>query len=324
MNYSVHSFELSRVLEKKEFKEQLKYVKKYKHKLYETNFGYVDESRMSDGVGIEYHDKRKKKIKFIVNPSILMDTSKLWKPKYDVSKLNEELYILINGYFNSDCELNDMKLTRMDFTVDIDVGKASDYIKILHNIGRVKGFSQIKHGRECKEYVFNLVGADDVEFIAYCREAIPEGSKPESIGDKLLLKPRTGILRLEVRLSNRVIREYTDETDTSRQIRDLSVDSKEVFMDTFQRIVPRGDHYKKKVAEGIVTDGVSDKIMRKKMIKLLELIPEKKSLLLAQKILNIRNTKSVMKEFENIDLSPVTLSKRHNGKKLDSLYSFLD
>ena len=53
------------------------------------------------------------------------------------------------------------------------------------------------------------------------------------------------------------------------------------------------------------------------------LIPEKKSLYLAHKAMNCRNIEKVMKGFAKINLSPVTISKRHNITHLDNLYSYL-
>lgn len=58
------------------------------------------------------------------------------------------------------------------------------------------------------------------------------------------------------------------------------------------------------------------------MIKLLELIPQKKSLYLAQKEMNDRKIGRIMDEFHKHNLSPVTISKRHDVKHLKTLYSY--
>ena len=60
------------------------------------------------------------------------------------------------------------------------------------------------------------------------------------------------------------------------------------------------------------------------MFHLLTLIPAKKSLHLAIKSLNYRKIGNVMVEFEEIDVSPITISKRHDVKKLESFYSYLN
>lgn len=57
---------------------------------------------------------------------------------------------------------------------------------------------------------------------------------------------------------------------------------------------------------------------------MLMLIPEKKSLLLAQKALNYRNIDKVMAAFEEINVSPVTIAKRHDVKHLKCFYTYLN
>lgn len=74
---------------------------------------------------------------------------------------------------------------------------------------------------------------------------------------------------------------------------------------------------------GIVRKEVEDSVMKRKMLRLLALIPEKKSLYLAQKAMNCRNTEKVMVAFAKINLSPVTISKQHDMKHLKSLYEYL-
>jgi len=59
------------------------------------------------------------------------------------------------------------------------------------------------------------------------------------------------------------------------------------------------------------------------MLWLIDLVPEKKSLLLAQKALNYRRIDKVMKAFFDIEVAPITISKRHGIKKLDNLYNYL-
>jgi len=59
------------------------------------------------------------------------------------------------------------------------------------------------------------------------------------------------------------------------------------------------------------------------MIQLVALIPQKKSLLLAQKAMNYRKINDVMEAFEKLDLSPVTIGKRQKVQYLDSIYDYL-
>ena len=46
-------------------------------------------------------------------------------------------------------------------------------------------------------------------------------------------------------------------------------------------------------------------------------------MLLAQKALNYRRIDKVMKAFFDIEVAPITISKRHDIKKLDNLYKYM-
>ena len=80
---------------------------------------------------------------------------------------------------------------------------------------------------------------------------------------------------------------------------------------------------KKDQAIEIIRSEVKDNTMKRKMLRLLVLIPEKKSLHLAQKTTGFRNVEKVMEAFAQINLSPVTLSKRHDVKHLESLHAYM-
>ncbi len=62
--------------------------------------------------------------------------------------------------------------------------------------------------------------------------------------------------------------------------------------------------------------------MRRRMLRLLSLIPEKKSLLLAQKATNCRSVETIMDAFAKINLAPVTISKRQDVTYLENFYAF--
>ena len=133
-----------------------------------------------------------------------------------------------------------------------------------------------------------------------------------------------GVLRAEVRLNkSKSVRAYTKASDVSSQIVEMIKNSTDAFIDTFARVVPFGDFYKMDVAAKIIRNKVTDSTMRRKMLRLLALIPEKKSLHLAQKAMNCRDMDKVMKTFAEIGLSPVTISKRHEVKQLECLYEYI-
>jgi|GEM_PF-840572 len=332
MIYAPHTFELTLIIDSNKFnklKNKAYKNAKNSHRMYpdKKRIGVHNDSALKDkGITkIEYHDGTyKKKIKFIVNPTKVLggdDVKKLWKPNEDnISKLLHKLEKYIKSYFNSKYKLNDFTLTRIDFTVNINVGDSKSvtaYIRVLRNIGKVKGFAP-KYGNDNigidKDLSFDLEGnSNGVEFTAYDKEA--ESNRKEA----------KGILRVEVRLKKqKAIRACTNESDISKQIMSLALNSRDIFLTTFAHIVPYGDYYMKKDAVKIVEGAISMKKPKEKMLRLLELIPQKKSLYLAQKEMNDRNIDKVMKMFAELNVSPVTISKRHKVKHLKSLYSFFN
>lgn len=84
-----------------------------------------------------------------------------------------------------------------------------------------------------------------------------------------------------------------------------------------------GIFYKKDKAEEIIWREIKDTRLRRRMLRLVELIPEKKSLYLAQKAMECRNIEKVMGAFAKINLSPVTISKRQDIKRLENISSFV-
>lgn len=99
--------------------------------------------------------------------------------------------------------------------------------------------------------------------------------------------------------------------------------SREIFLDSFVDIVPYGDFYILKDAEELVGSSNFKNHQKTKMLRLLWLIPEKKSLYLALKELNVRNADVVLAWFADINVSPVTISKRADVDFLKNLYSYL-
>jgi hypothetical protein len=326
MDCSIFFLELTLYLDMESFNTQLdraykKEKAKSKNRIYKTDSGHTDESLISHGIVAMYcDDSKKKKIRLFVYPSLVIGNnddglSGIWKPTSgNISRFKDNLDSLIDNYFCSDYKTKDFEITRVTFAADMDVGSreaVNDYIKVLRNIGRVKCFSASKYKKRegvTKDNYFGLEGnTNGVEFMAF-------GQK----GNK-------GILRFEVSLTAKAaIRAYCDgETNTSKLIRELAKRSKDIFMDTFCRIVPAGDYYKKEKADILIRERVVDVALRAKMLRLLELVPKKKSLYLGIKAMDDRKVKDIFGKFEEIQVSPVTISKRQNVKHLKSLYSYL-
>jgi len=293
----------------------------------------VDESRYADyelasnGITVLYQDSQyKKKIKFVVNPCRLLDTT-----EPDPDKLIRKLEKRISGYFNNKYQLDDFELTGMELTTDIDVGsseKVYAYLKVLRRVGKVKGFTPLKDDLlDCSTGLCFDGNSNGTRFMLYDLETLLSEQANEdyfNIGQKSIPEDCEGLLRAEVILMKpKAIRGYTNKPSVSKQIADLLDSRQQIFLDTFLRVVPFGKFYKKNKAEEVIRTKVKDATIGRKMLWLIGLVPEKKSLLLAQKALNYRRIDKVMKAFFDIEVAPITISKRHGIKKLDNLYNYL-
>lgn len=325
--YINHVFEFTMVVESDKFHKLLNRACDKIEDL--DNNKYVDQTLASKGILITYHDKQyKKKVHLTVYPNAILDGDA--PDKDNISKLIRKLENRIDEYFNSKYRLNDFNLNRITLTTDINVrdrDKVSAYIKVLQRVGKVKGFSPSRDS--CDDISFCLEGnSNGVEFAVYnleklLRERLEETERGQK-QLKTIIGKSEGLLRVEVRLTEpKAIRDYTDESSTSEQIAALAEKSQDIFLDIFQRVVPFGDFYKKDKAVEIIRNTVTDRPIRRRMLRLLELVPEKKSLLLAQKALDYRRIDDVMDMFAAVELVPITISKRHEVKHLRNLYYFL-
>lgn len=318
------TFELSMILDidhfQRMFDNKIGYLK-------ELDDEYLDTSLAAKGLTVIYRDSRyKKKVRVLVNTGVVVDDPT------DTDKLLRKLDKRISEYFNHRYTLDDFTLSGVTLTVDINVGSrinVSDYLKVLQRIGKVKGFSPVEYECFDDKASFCLSGnSNDTDFLLYDLEAAVTGQLRNADAGRKQLQSASeqtkGMLRAEVRLTKpKAIREYTDTTDTPGQIVEIMKNSTDAFMDTFARVVPFGDFYKMDAAVKIVRSEVKDSVMRRKMLRLLALIPEKKSLHLAQKAMNCRDVEKVIDAFAKLCLSPVTISKRHEVKQLECLYEYI-
>lgn len=320
--------ELSMDLDRDRFQKVLNRIYKKAGYLEGDNEEYIDQSMASRGITVIYRNSQyKKKIKLIVEPRLVSD-SKLSDTDRIIRKLDKR----INEYLDFKYRLDDLVLSGVTLAADIDVHRhenVSAYLKVLRRIGRVKGYSPADY--DCFENVdsFCLDGiSNSITFWIYDLEGlIRDRLRNEDINQKKLKsihRESEGIIRAEVRLTKpKAVRVYTDAADAYGQIAELSQKSQSVFLDVFANIIPFGDYYKKGEAVELIRSEVKDCTLRRKMLQLVALIPEKKSLYLAQKAMNCRDIEKVMEEFAKINLSPVTVSKRHDVQHLTNLYSYL-
>ena len=321
-------FELSMVLDNKRFHQVFKHIYNKKGYMKKKEDEYIDKSLEEKGITVVYRDSQyKKKIKLFVNIGRLLNGC-----EFDPNKVARKLNKRIGEYFDFSYKLDDFILSGMRLVVDINVGSRENvqaYLKVFRRIGRVKGFSPASY--ECFGGVdsFCLDGnSNSIEFMIYdlvgsYRKQLKEGDTGRK-RFKGLIKESEGILRTEVRFAKtKAVRVYAGEKDIFRQIINLSEKCQDIFLEIFVKIIPFGDFYKKGKAEEIIWREIKDARLRRGMLRLVELIPEKKSLYLAQKAMECRNMEKVMEAFAKINLSSVTISKRQEVKHLKNIYEYL-
>ena len=279
-------FELSMVLNNDKFQKLLSKISERTDCLEESDEGYIDKLLAVSGITVIYRNSRyKKKIKLVVNPQVMLGSD------IDVAKLMWKMGRRIDEYFCRQYQLRDFKLSKVVLTADIDVHcceNLSAYIKVFQRIGRVKGFSPVSYDCLDKGASFCLEGnSNGIGFLTYDLEKALLGQmETKSSGKKRIssmLEKTKGILRTEVRLTTpKAITSYTDTTDTAEQISEIADKCRDIFFEVFAQIVPFGDFYKKDKAVDIIRGDVGNRVLRRKMLRLVALIPEKKSLWLAQ------------------------------------------
>ena len=321
-------FELSMVLSSDKFHRLLSKMSDRTDCLEESDEGYIDRLLAVSGIVVKYRSSQyKKKVKLIVNPHIMFGDD-----DFDPEKFVKKLSKRIDEYFCRQYSLRDFKLSKVVLTADIDVHSrenVSAYIKVFQRIGKVKGFSPVSYDCFGKETSFCLEGnSNGVEFLTYNLEKTLLGQMEiKNSGKKRInsmLEITKGVLRAEVRLTTpKAIISYTNIADVTEQIIVIANKSGDIFFEVFAQIVPFGDFYKKDKAVDVIRNNVCNLVLRRKMLRLVALIPEKKSLWLAQREMECRDMDTVMEEFAKIGVSPVTISKRHDVKCLNNLYSYI-
>ena len=294
--------------------------------LKELDDEYLDTSLAAKGITVIYRDSRyKKRVRILVNAGMVVDHPS------NTDKLLRKLGKRISEYFDHKYKLDDFTLSGVTLTLDIAIGsreRVFDYLKVLQRVGKVKGFSPVSYNCFDSKASFCLSGnSNAIDFLLYdLEQSLTDQLQDSGMGHKKIKSVSShtqGILRAEVKLTKpKAVRVYTNAEDTAGQIVELMKDRQQIFLDTFARIVPFGAFYTMTAAVEIVRSEVKDSTMRRKMLRLLTLIPEKRSLHLAQKAANCRDIDKVMEAFSRIDLSPVTIAKRHEVKHLENLYSF--
>ena len=218
MIYSVKTLELSLKECSMKLKELISKARgNSKHSCHKTEFGFVDESLANSGIVVEYHCGNKRKIKLIVNPSMLFGydgLSEFWNPKNkNVSKLLQKLDDIIESYFDYEYGLNDFKLCEVCVSANVKLDERElvhAYISVFNNIGRVKGFkpkfTKVDNSRN-KSIRFDLKGnSNGVEFSAFDLAAMSKLAGIKGMHERV-----REILAFDVRLTTQsAIRNYAN------------------------------------------------------------------------------------------------------------------
>ena len=321
-------FELFMVLDNEKFHKLLSRTHKKADYLEADDEEYIDLTLVPKGITVKYRESQyKKKVKLIINASMVVDSDKINPDKF-IGKIDKR----ISEYFDYKYRMDDFVLSGVILAADIDVHSRESvtaYLKVLQRIGKVKRFSPAAYEHLDDVDSFCLDGnSNGIIFLIYDFEGMCRKRYKDNDTDrkrlKSIIKESEGILRAEVQLTKpKAIHDYTDAVDTSGQIVELSEKRQDIFLAIFAQVIPFGDCYKKDKADELIRSRVKDSTLRRKMLRLVTLLPEKKSLYLAQKALNCRNMDKVMKAFAKINVSPVTISKRYDTKQLKNIYEYL-
>ena len=300
--------ELSVVLNNDKFDSVFSKVLQNNQQIQETAENeHTDASFYADGFLVIFRcSQYKKKMRLLIDPLIILKGNEI-----EAQKVIHKTEKFIRNYFDSELQFKNFTLSGVILSADLMVGhNINDYIKVLRRIGKINGFSPVDSHDVDDDTGFFLKGnSNAIRFRIY------------DLGK--MLREGRGTLRAEVQLCKpKAIYPYSQSANPSVQLSDVLRQTEQIFMDTFSRVIPYGDFYKKGTAVDLIFQSIKDANLRRKMLRLVALIPEKKSLHLAQKEMNCRTMDEVMIAFAKINLSPITISKRHDVKHLKNLYEY--
>lgn len=321
--------ELSMVLDEKKFKEILSLPTAKLEELDEEKEEYIDNSLEEQGIQVRYRHSQYKKKVIVMYSSRENKSDGIFKWEKEIRNLERT----IKEYFGYKYKLKDFKVSKVIFSYDINIGRnriVREYIKIFRRMGKIKKYSLKELDFLDKKAYYSLEGnSNGVCFTVYDLESLIK----DRIDDfnlkkkkmKSMIKETKGILRIEICIHKLKAIDITiRRDDTKNTIEQLLEESEDIFLSILKQIIPYGNYYKKEKAIDIISKEVEDKILRRKMIRLVALIPEKKSLHMAQKSMSCnRDMEKIMKMFSKINLSPVTIGKRQGEKYLDNFYKQL-
>jgi len=298
-------------------------------------FIFSDGRYSNSGVVIEYINRKKKKIRITINPSLLMqhdDSDGLWEPSKENSlSFINKLKDLLDKRFDNEFELDDFSLNELTLTMDVDLEDrdlVKSYIRTLNNMKNVKNYTWLRgikaYREEYKHLGFILQGnSNGVTFAGHSKALGLSHFENEKACDCIRLRHHKNVLRFDIVLEKVAVRRNTKHSKPTAQIIELAKNREKIFVDIFYHIIPMGDYLKLTDAVKVVERRVSDIRLQRKMINYMKLIPTTKSVLSAQQSLGERKIEKIKKEFAMLGLSPITITKRQDVKHLRCLYKII-
>ncbi len=263
-----------------------------------TSDEYADCKYKEKGILFVFRDSTyKKKIKVVASHHAFDDDGNA-----DAYRFIHRLDKKIRKYFDDEYSLDDFVLSAVSFVLETDLGsdeKVHSYIGVLKRIGKVKKYRLVTRTDSFSKNCFCLLGkSNGIVFRAFAPGDVVKGEF-------------AGTLRTEIRLSNcSAVRKVAECNTSMEQIQEIISEADVIFKKIYCSIVPSGDFYKKRRVVDIINREIEDVRLRRKMVKFVILVAEKKSLLLAQKAMNTRSMGKIMRAFEKIEVSPITIGKR--------------
>ena len=271
---------------------------------------YIDDTKRHKGMTVVYHAGHYKK-----KVSVLFDLPTLLPYARTFESLPKKVHKRLRKYFGNQLGQLRFLFSSASIAVNLDLGShdtVADYLTVLRRIGRVKGYTlKSDCGIGGTPSYLNWVGNSNAAALCLYGSRTTQGEAG-------------GILRAEVQLrKSKAVCRNTKTTDPEKQIIEVAEKAEKIFLRVFAAVIPYGAFLKQRDAVRLIQAKVSDVRLREKMWRLVALIPTKKSLFGALKAAGCRNTHGLLDAFADIDLSPITISKRHHCPQLANIYDLI-
>ena len=300
------------------------------------SYEYASDHLVSNGVKIHIFRKGGSTwgLFIIVHPTLVLgndDRSALYQlTKSSYNKMIKLVDRMLKP-IHIPCSLDDMKLYRVDITVNAifdNPAWVSEYIRILKK-SMILSHYKLDWFREKDKKAKDCKLANRHSHKQYCKSAAffvyDKTAQLEMIDhfpDALMGKK---VLRLEAQLRRKTLKKWVPDKALGNDweiIRDVYKNRKKIIKWYLGRIQPAGRYVRYKDAVGLIEDAKLKEKTRDRMLYLLRKTSDKDSLTAALKDLKAEyrltgsQCRTVLKKFRKLGISPITLP---NSSELDEL-----